>query len=134
VESVHSAFFGNSITNVHIFVAGVGLIGSAFLEQLKEQASTLLIDQGINLKVVGLSRSSRSLVDRLGIDLHHWGSLLENSQGTGIESFVKSMVSMDFPNCVFVDCSASEKVTDFYEEILQKVKKNDKMIKRVKKW
>jgi aspartokinase/homoserine dehydrogenase 1 len=44
--------------------------------------------------------------------------MMENGEAMTMRSFVEQMVGLNLPNSVFVDCTSSEDVTAFYQDIL----------------
>ena len=120
--ALHEAFFLSDTRVLHIFMVGVGLIGSTLLEQIQKQAKYLLEKQSIEIKVAGLSNSRRMLLDEKGIDLDRWKESLaesEDCEKAHLPSFVQKMQEMNLSNTIFVDNTASEEVSTFYESILE---------------
>ena len=121
LRAVHQAFFLSDIKTVHLFVVGVGLIGSTFLKQLKEQQDYLLEEYKLEIKVVGLSNSKKQLFNPEGILLDDWQENLQNAdRPADIERFIKEMQELNLINSVFIDNTANAEVAQTYEKILQK--------------
>ena len=55
---------------VDIFVAGVGQVGRDLLEQIRLQRRTLMADNGLQIRVVGIANSRKRLIDAEGIALN----------------------------------------------------------------
>ncbi len=120
--ALHEAFFLSDTRVLHIFMVGVGLIGSTLLEQVQKQAKYLVEKQSIEIKVAGLSNSRKMLFNESGIDLGNWKKILmesEESDKAHLPTFIQKMKDMNLSNSIFVDNTASEQVSTFYENILE---------------
>ena len=121
LRAVHQAFFLSDIKTVHLFVVGVGLIGSTFLRQLKEQHDYLLEEYKLEIKVVGLSNSKKQIFDSEGVLLENWKEDLQNAEAPAdIEDFIQNMQELNLINSVFIDNTANAKVAQTYERILKR--------------
>ncbi len=119
LNALHDAFFLSETTELHLFMIGVGLIGSTLLEQIRAQAEFLIKDHTIALKVVGLANSKKMVFDPEGIDLDNWRSELEVAEmPMRMADYVSKMRELNMSNAIFIDNTASEQITDFYESIL----------------
>ncbi len=120
LNALHEAFFLSDTRVLHLFIIGVGLIGSTLLEQIKKQAAYLKEKQLIEIKVVGLSNSSKMLFEEEGIGFDNWkNDLLASSDNASLPGFINRMKDMNLSNTIFIDNTASEKVAGFYESILE---------------
>lgn len=119
LNALHEAFFLSDTNELHLFMVGVGLIGSTLLDQIKAQADYLREARALEVRVVGLANSRQMLLQEDGIDLEHWKTLLEDSDTPmNMHDFVNRMNQMNLSNSVFVDNTASDQITDYYESIL----------------
>nr|MCU0347392.1 ACT domain-containing protein [Saprospiraceae bacterium] len=119
MNALHEAFFLSDTKELHLFMVGVGLIGSTLIEQIKEQAAFLKEKRGLELKIVGLTNSKQMLFDEDGIDLANWKELLsEKGEKLSLPQFVERMKGLNLSNSIFVDNTASAELPQFYEEIL----------------
>jgi aspartokinase/homoserine dehydrogenase 1 len=117
---LHDAFFLSEIKSVNLFLAGVGLIGSRLLRLIQKQAQRLLDKHKINLQLIGVSNSKQFFIDENGIPLNEWKKKLSNSnKKADINEFVRQMANMDLPNSIFIDCTASDEVSEIYSEVLK---------------
>ncbi|NJC27539.1 bifunctional aspartate kinase/homoserine dehydrogenase I [Neolewinella antarctica] len=119
LNALHEAFFLSDSKTLHLFIVGVGLIGSTLLEQVKKQNAYLRERLGMELKIVGMSNSRKMLVDVDGIDIENWQEALNNS-GTDADLavFVGRMRDANLSNSIFVDNTADDKIANYYEGIL----------------
>ncbi len=119
LNAIHDAFFLSETKTVHLFVVGVGLIGGTLLEQMQQQAEYLREKRGLEIKVVGLANSRRMVFNPGGLPLDGWKAALDQSEAAfSMPRFVEQMKALNLPNAIFLDNTASEDVTHFYEHIL----------------
>jgi len=119
LNALHEAFFLSDTKELHLFMIGVGLIGSTLIEQVKAQAAFLKEKRGLELRIVGLANSRKMLFREDGIDLDHWREALSACEvNMDPAIFVGKMKEMNLSNTIFVDNTASDQVTAYYEDIL----------------
>lgn len=120
LNAVHDAFFAELKKTLHVFNLGTGNIGSTLFKQLAKQHDFLLDKNDLEIKVVGVANSRKMLFDKNGINLETWKEDLEaNGQVSDLAAFVEIMKSMNLPNCVFIDNTASKLPAKYYEEIFK---------------
>ncbi len=120
LNAIHEAFFLSDTKSLHLFIVGTGLIGSALLEQIRRQARFLRERRRLEIRVVGLANSRRMLFEQEGINLEQWRAALEqSSQPFSMAGFVEQMERLNLPNAVFIDNTAAEEVTRYYDRILE---------------
>lgn len=119
LNALHEAFFLSDTKELHLFIIGVGLIGSTLLKQIQAHAEHLKKQQSIELKVIGLSNSKKMIFNEDGINLDIWKKELENSEiVSNIPGFIEKMKAMNLSNTIFVDNTANEMIAGHYESIL----------------
>ena len=119
LNALHEAFFLSETKELHLFMIGVGLIGSTLIEQVKAQAAFLKEKRGLELRIVGLANSRKMLFQEEGIDLDNWREALDACEVKMDPAiFVGKMKEMNLSNTIFVDNTASGQVTAYYEDIL----------------
>ena len=119
LNAIHEAFFLSDAKTIHLFIVGVGLIGSTLLEQIQQQAAFLKEKRGLEIKVAGLANSRKMVFAEEGLPLENWKETLEQTEaGFSMPRFVEQMKQLNLPNAIFLDNTASEEVTNFYEQIL----------------
>jgi aspartokinase/homoserine dehydrogenase 1 len=117
---LHETFFLSKYKKVHLFMVGVGNVGSALLEQIHEQYEYLRNEYALEIKVVGLANSRKMLFDEKSVDMDHWKSdLLEKGEVMSRQAFLQKMKEMNLRNSVFVDNTASASIAGLYESVLQ---------------
>lgn len=117
---LHDSFFLSDYQVLNIFIAGVGLIGSNLLEQIRLQQAKLMKENSLQIRVVGATNSKRYIVDRDGLDLKTYRDELRRSENVSMPAaFRDAILSMNIFNSVFVDCTASAEVADIYKDLLE---------------
>lgn len=121
INVLHEEFFETSYKQINIFIAGAGNVGSKLLRQLHQQQKFLRDHLRLQVRVVGIINSKKSIVKNEGIDLSDWENELSNGNNSDIRQFADAIVEKNLRNSVFVDVTASDKVAEVYEGLLQKV-------------
>ncbi len=122
LNALHEIFFENDVHSINVFLVGpTGLIGKTLLNQIQNQFDYLKKEKSIQINVTGIINSKKMLIDSNGIDVANWQTILdEKGEDSNLVSFTNKMIDLNFANAVFVDCSASKHVVEFYERILKK--------------
>lgn len=119
LNALHEAFFLSDTQELHVFMVGVGLIGSTLLRQLKEQTAFLREKRSLEIKVVGLANTKKMIFDSDGIDLDNWKESLDQAeQVSDLPIFIAEMKNRNLTNSIFIDNTANETVASYYESIL----------------
>jgi aspartokinase/homoserine dehydrogenase 1 len=111
VRAVHDAFFAPRPRAAELYVAGVGRVGAAFLDQLATRAEVH------RLRVNGVASSERAVIDRRGIDPKAWRTALEGGKEPAAALIEAATMSPHHPR-IFVDCTASSQLPSQYERLL----------------
>lgn len=120
LNALHDAFFLSGIKTVNLFLVGVGLIGGTLLELIHKQAKKLHEQYNIELKLAGLSNSKKYLIDKEGIAIENSQQALNDSTTKAdISNFIHDMKELNLSNSIFVDCTASEQISDAYTDVLE---------------
>ena len=119
LNTLHEAFFEEQIKKLHLFVTGIGNVGSKFLEQVQQQHDFLKERFKLNLSVVGISNSRKMLFDPSGIDLSNWKTLLESGETASKEVFFEKTKGMNMRNAIFVDNTANPDIAGTYANYLK---------------
>ncbi len=116
---VHESFFLSENVELNVFLMGVGTVGSSLLQQLQKQQQKLLDEKHLKMKLTGVANSRKMVFQREGIEMNSFKEMLEQSEKkSSLQGFVDEMKDMNIYNSVFVDCTASDEVSNFYKEIL----------------
>jgi len=109
---------------VSLLVLGKGKVGSAFLEQVRQQAGSLASDYDIALRVAGVADSRGAVFDEPGIDLARWRELLLAAPATGPFGVPGGLALLDrlarLPGPVLVDLTTDAALLPIYEEAFRR--------------
>ncbi|MEX1011748.1 MAG: bifunctional aspartate kinase/homoserine dehydrogenase I [Balneolaceae bacterium] len=121
LNTLHDAFFMAGVKTVHLFLVGVGLIGSKLLELFENQIEVLYDKYLLDIRLKGVANSEKMLLcsDEESIGFSSWREQLESEgRKSSLKTFVREMKACNLPNSVFVDCTASQEVSEIYPEVL----------------
>ena len=120
LNAVHDAFFLSEYKQVHLFIVGVGLIGSTLLHQIRDHFPDIKENSKIELFLNGLSNSRKMEFSEEGIPFDNFEEVLETAEETAdISQFIDKMIEMNFPYAVFVDNTASKLIPEHYHRIIE---------------
>ncbi|MBP5210668.1 MAG: bifunctional aspartate kinase/homoserine dehydrogenase I [Bacteroidales bacterium] len=115
IRAIHHEFFDRFTDRViPLFVAGYGRVGKALIEMLRDNAASIAKRSGKELRVCGIARSKKYVINTEGIDLSKAAELIENGS-TG--SYIDALSSLSLENPIFVDCTASEETGFRYPDL-----------------
>lgn len=118
---IHDGFFLSRFKEMHLFVAGTGLVGTSLLKQIQIQHQVLLAEHSLRINLIGITNSRKMVIDRKGIPLDDYKEILKTSGEKGdIKEFVHQITKLNLRNSVFIDCTADEAVASYYPAILSK--------------
>ncbi len=119
VNVLHDAFFLSDTKTINLFLIGTGLVGGTLLQQIQQQAKKLLTDHHLDVRLIGLANSKKMFFQMDGIDLSQWkAALSQSSQSMELTSYVDTLIQLNMPNSILIDCTSSEEVTKLYEQAL----------------
>jgi bifunctional aspartokinase / homoserine dehydrogenase 1 len=120
LNAVHDAFFIQLNKTLHAFCLGTGNIGTTLFRQLEQHSEHLQVNNGIQVKIAGISNTRKMLFNAEGVSLDKWQDELQASdEKADLAGFIEQMKAMNLPNCVFIDNTASPKPVEFYEDIFK---------------
>lgn len=120
INVLHEEFFETTYKQLHLFVVGVGNVGSKLLAQLQQQQAYLQEHLRLQIKVVGIANSRNMYFDDEGINLLTWKDKIKRGEPMYIELFVENIQNKNFRNSVFADVTANERVAHSYDGLLQR--------------
>ncbi len=119
LNSLHESFFLSDTKELHLFMVGVGLIGSTLLDQIQKQNDYLKENSQLQIKVIGISNSRKMYFNENGLNLDTWkDDLLNSNEAADISAFIEKMKKYNLSNTIFVDNTANSVITSHYEKIL----------------
>lgn len=120
LNAIHEGFFLSDTKLVHLFIVGLGLIGSTLLEQIAKQSEFLKTRHGLDIRVVAIANSKKMLFDTKGLDLTNAIDFLDkNGEEMNIKAFVEIMKELNLRNSIFIDNTANKQLPDYYKTILE---------------
>lgn len=120
INVLHEEFFETSYKQLNVFIAGTGNVGGKLIGQIKKQFQYLQDELHLQIEVVGLANSRKNLVNEDGIDLGTWKEQLQQAPDGSIHDFVRTIISKNLRNSVFVDVTANAEVATVYGSLLEK--------------
>jgi bifunctional aspartokinase / homoserine dehydrogenase 1 len=119
LNALHESFFLSDTKELHLFMMGVGLIGSTLIKQIKQQAAYLKEHRSLEIRIIGLANSKKMIFNIEGIDLDHWKEDLDNGViKSNLPAFVDKMKELNLSNTIFIDNTANPIISNHYESIL----------------
>ena len=120
LNSLHEAFFENNCKNLHLFITGVGNVGSNLIRQISDQKKSLEESLGLKMKVMALSDSKKMLLSDTEIDLTDWKSKLDSSNmKSDNDKFLDFSIKQNLRNSLFIDNTANSDITVNYNKYLK---------------
>lgn len=117
---IHDAFFLSEHKTVHLFMIGMGLIGSTLLEQIEKNFKSILSNSGIEMCLCGISNSRKMLIGDQCLSLVGYKDQVEeNGTKADVKEFVDQMIKLNLPNSIFIDSTANADLPKYYEQILK---------------
>ena len=118
---IHDSFFLSPYQELNLFIVGTGTVGSNLLNQIKQQQETLKEQNKLRMNVVGIANGRKALFNRDGVELDDfYNNLMTNGVKSSPEIIRDEIFEMNIFNSVFVDCTASQDVSDLYKELMSK--------------
>jgi bifunctional aspartokinase / homoserine dehydrogenase 1 len=119
LTAIHDEFFLSHVASINLFLVGIGLIGKALIQQIKQQVEHLRREFNLEIKVCGIANSRKMLFSSQGICLDNWKEHLEAStQSMEIDGFIRHMKKANLARSIFVDCTANDLIASKYGEVL----------------
>ena len=116
---IHDSFFLSEYQELNLFVCGVGTVGGSLIEQIRMQREKLMEENGLKLNVVGIADARHALFCREGLALDDYRTdLREKSIPSNPDVLRNEIIRMNIFNSVFVDCTASQAISDLYKDLL----------------
>ncbi|MEO7213246.1 bifunctional aspartate kinase/homoserine dehydrogenase I [Mucilaginibacter sp.] len=120
LNAVHDAFFIQLTKTLHAFCLGTGNIGKTLFNQLNAHRDFLQKNNGIQVKIAGISNTRKMVFNADGLPLDSWEDELAQSHHVAdLKTFIHHMKEMNLPNCVFIDNTANPAPIGFYEEVFK---------------
>ncbi len=119
LNAIHDSFFLSETRSINLFFVGTGLVGSTLLKQLNDHYQFLKKERQIELKLVALTNTRKNIFNADGIAIEEWQKLLaESKEEANLDAFIKNMIDLNLPNSVFIDCTSSDGIIEYYKNIM----------------
>lgn len=116
---LHEAFFLSDRKILNVFLVGTGLIGKSLLSMIEKQFHQLALLNHLEVNVVGVANSKKMYFQPEGLQLHHAVEhMMERGEPMSMNVFFGNMIALNLSNSIFVDCTSSEEVAEYYSSIL----------------
>ena len=119
LNALHEAFFLSDRKVLNVFLVGTGLIGSTLLEMIAGHYEKLSRENSLEVNIRAVANSTRMLFNEEGLDPQTAVEVMKSDgEKMSMAAFTDRMIGLNLPNSIFVDCTSSEEVTDYYEPVL----------------
>ena len=116
---LHEAFFLSDRKILNVFLVGTGLIGKSLLAMINKQFDQLAMQNHLEVNVVGVCNSKKMFFNAEGLVLETAvEQMKESGEPMDMNDFFGNMIGLNLSNSIFVDCTSSEAVADYYSSIL----------------
>lgn len=116
---IHEGFFLSHYKELHLYLVGLGNVGSSLLRQITSQQKKLLRNHRLQIHLVGLANSRKMILSEDGIEMESSSDMLGDGARTDLEQFVSEIARMNLRNGVLIDCTASEEVAALYPKLFK---------------
>ena len=121
IKTIHTEFFDRkSGKDIHLFIAGYGVVGKALVDIIKKNRSKIEERTGRRLHVCGLSNSRKFVIDKNGLALENVSELLASGESSADEAYFTRLATLTLENSVFVDCTASADIAFKYMNLFKR--------------
>jgi aspartokinase/homoserine dehydrogenase 1 len=117
LRSVHAGFYLSPHT-VSIGLIGPGLVGRELIDQILSQRDRLQHDRRLDLRLRGITTSTRMLLAGTSIDARRWKGALPDGEPAHLSRFVEHIHADHLPHAVLIDCTSSDAIAGRYPEWL----------------
>jgi bifunctional aspartokinase / homoserine dehydrogenase 1 len=119
LKAVHETFFLSDVKTLNVFLIGTGVIGGTLLKQIVQQKESLIKNNKIEVKMIGLANIDKYMFDEEGIKVEDWeNEIVKTGLPINLKAYVQKMKELNLRNSVFVDCTGSKDLADLYADIL----------------
>jgi aspartokinase/homoserine dehydrogenase 1 len=111
---IHNEFFGDNRKKINLFIAGFGNVGKSLVQILESKRAYFVEKYNKEIRIVGLCNSKGFVIDKRGVNTDNFVP----KQGE-IEDFCDNIINASLKDSVFIDCTASLKVSLKYVPLLE---------------
>ncbi len=106
------------MNTIHIYLFGLGNVGSTLIEQILESQQFFRETQHIDLKIVGLA-NSRNVLTRISGIKNDWKDVFAQQSVTREPDSFYKYSKGDLTTKIAVDATASKELSQFYPELVE---------------
>jgi len=119
LNTIHDSFFLSEYKTLHVFMIGIGLIGSTLLQQIQDNQERIKKECGLEISIHGISNSKKMLVQESSIGINDYMDVLtQEGKPANVDSFIQEMIELNLANSIFIDNTANEKIPESYGKVL----------------
>ena len=120
VGAIHREFFEHrAVTVIPVFIAGFGAVGHELVRLIGLSADRIARRRGRSIRVIGLSDSSRFVIDLRGIRPEEAESRLRGGDSSADGAFIEAVLAAAPRGSVFVDCTDDHHLHLRYAELFR---------------
>lgn len=117
VNTLHEEFFESEIKQIHLYLCGVGNVGSKLIQQIHAQNQYLRENLSINLRISGLSNSKKMVFkDHEGFGNVDVLELLSQGEESSPQEYANEIIKRNLRNSILVDVTANAEVVFRYKQ------------------
>ncbi len=106
VAAIHREFFeSRSVTELNVFIAGYGAVGKALCELINVSRERIEARLGRTIKIVGVSNSSRYLMDMRGLRVQDIAERLPEGESAADGAYMTAVCEAAPRKSIFIDCT-----------------------------
>lgn len=116
---IHGELFHRE-RRIHIAIVGHGTVGGVLIDKLIQQRYAICSQKALDLRIFAIANSKRLLLDKEGIG-SQWRYQMESASETtdSILDIIRYAQEHHLENTIFVDNTASEKITNYYFDLVE---------------
>lgn len=120
INILHEEFFESEIKQIHLYICGIGNVGSKLIQQIYDQNTYLKENFSVNLRIAGISNSRNMIFSDEGISYKNYLNWKEQSEEASVQKFAEEIIHRNLRNSIFVDVTASAEVPEIYVNLLKR--------------
>ncbi len=114
LNAIHEGFFLSHYRELHLYLAGIGNVGKNLMHQLHNQQEKLIEMLKLKVNLVGITNSRQMVIDTNGIEPATFKERLDQGEPADLARMIEVIKKNNLRNSVFIDCTASEPVSQVY--------------------
>lgn len=116
---LHERFFEVKTKQLNVFIVGIGNVGEKLIDQIAQQRNFLKKKLKIDVRITGMANSRKMIFNPDGINLNDWASQFHYAEKSSLQGFFNKIIEMNLRNSIFVDITADEGVSKWYDNYLK---------------